>query len=163
MVTVPMLVNYGMLYYRSFSDENLEGLFENSSYQISLIVGILTNIIQGIIVVTYASLWRIFRKSGEKGWHALIPIYNLIIICDIIKRDRILVLLFFIPIINLIAMASITNGMAKAFGRSTAFSIGLFFLPFIFSPTLAFGENEYIYGEYKVVTDDLDLEDHLVD
>lgn len=163
MIVVPVLVNFGMLYYRSFSDENLARLFEDSSYQISLLVGILTNIFQGIIVVTHASLWRIFRKAGKKGWYALIPIYNLIIMCYIIKKDWSIVFLFIVPIMNLVALATITNGMAKAFGRSSAFSIGLFFLPFIFFPILAFGENEYIYGEYKVVKDDLDLEDHLVE
>jgi hypothetical protein len=163
MVTIPILVNYGMLYYRSFSDENLARLFQDSSYSITILVGILTNVLQGIIVLTYASFWRIFRRAGEKGWHALIPIYNLVIMCDIIKKERSLVLLFFVPIINFIALATITNGMAKAFGRSTAFSVGLFFLPFIFFPILAFGENEYIYGEYEVVKDDLDLEDHLVE
>ncbi len=163
MIVIPLIVNYGLLYYHSLSDENIADLFEDPSFRISLLAGVLMNIIQGLIILSYASLWRIFRKAGKKGWHALIPIYNLIIMCDIIKKERSLVFLFFIPIANLIALATITNGMAKAFGRSTAFSVGLFFLPFIFFPILAFGENEYIYGEYEVVKDDLDLEDHLVE
>ena len=83
--------------------------------------------------------------------------------CDIIKRDAWWVFLFFIPLINLIAYAIITNGMARVFNRSSEFSVGLFFLPFIFFPILAFGENEYMHGEYELVRDDLDLEDHLVD
>ncbi len=163
MITVPILVNYGMMYYRSLSDENLAALFENRSFSFSILFGILNNVLQGIIILIYASLWRIFKKAGEKGWHALIPIYNLVIMCHIIKKEPSLVFLFFIPIMNFIALATITNGMAKVFGRSTGFSVGLFFLPFIFFPILAFGENEYIYGEYKVVKDDLDLEDHLVE
>ena len=34
-------------------------------------------------------------------------------------------------------------GIAKAFGKNTAFGIGLFLLPFIFYPILAFGNAEY--------------------
>lgn len=163
LVTVPVLTNIAMLYYRSLTDENIARIFENSSFKFSIIYGLITNVILSIFVITLASQWRIFRKTGYKGWYALIPIYNLAIMCDIIKRDRWWILLFFIPVINLIALATITNGLARAFRRSDAFSIGLFFLPFIFFPILAFGENEYLYGEYEVVQDDLDLEDHLVD
>ena len=163
MVIIPILVNYGILYYHSLSDENLADLFEDSTYRMTLLVGILFNIFQAIIIITYVSLWRIFRKAGKKGWHALIPIYNLVIMCDIIKRDRAWVLLFFIPLFNLIALGTIANGMTRVFGRSPAFSVGLFFLPFIFYPILAFGKNKYIHGEYIVVPDDLDLEEHLVE
>ena len=163
MVVIPVLINYGMLYYRSFSDENLRELFTESSYQLSLIVGIFINVVQAIIVLSFASLWRTFRKAGKKGWYALIPIYNLIIMSDIIKKDRSLVFLFIIPIYNLVALAILTNGIAKAFNRSIAFAVGLYFLPFIFYPILAFGNSKYIYGEYEVVKEDLDLADHLVE
>lgn len=163
MITIPVFINLGMLYYNSFSDENIARIFSESNYLLILISGLITNLILGLFVITLASHWRIFRKAGYKGWYALIPILNLIIMCDIIKRDAWWVFLFFIPLINLIAYAIITNGMARVFNRSSEFSVGLFFLPFIFFPILAFGENEYMHGEYELVRDDLDLEDHLVD
>ena len=163
LVTVPVLTNFGMLYYRSFSDENIAKLFDNSGYQISIIYGFISNLVLAIFVITLASQWRIFRKAGYKGWYALIPIYNLIIMCDIIKRDRLWVLSFFIPLVSLIGLATVTNGMARVFKRSDSFSIGLFFLPFIFFPILAFGKSEYIHGEFELVRDDLGLEDHLVE
>jgi len=163
LVTVPVIANFGLIYINSFSDESIANIFENSSYKISIIIGIFFNFLLGTFVITLVAQWRIFRKAGYKGWYALIPIYNLVIMCDIIKKDRSIVFLFFIPLINLIGLAMITNGMARVFNRSSSFSIGLFFLPFIFFPILAFGKNEYIHGEYKMVRDDLDLEDHLVD
>lgn len=162
LITVPVITNFGMLYYHSFTDENIAKMFTNSSYKLSIISGFIINLILGLFVLTLASQWRIFRKAGYKGWYSIIPIYNLVIMCDIIKRGRWWVLLFFIPIINLIALATITNGMARVFNRSDSFSVGLFFFPFIYFPILAFGQNEYIYNEYELVRDDLDLEDHLV-
>ena len=163
LVIIPVIFSTGILYYQSISDENIANTFNTSSYRISILAGILVNLILSLFVITLASQWRIFRKAGYKGWYALIPIYNLVIMYDIIKRDRWWVLLFFIPLINLIGLATITNGMARVFRRSDSFSFGLFFLPFIFFPILAFGKNEYIHGEYEVVRDDLDLGDHLVD
>ncbi|MFK7770774.1 MAG: DUF5684 domain-containing protein [Saprospiraceae bacterium] len=162
LITIPMIFNFGMFYYRSFSDDNIAKMFNNSSFQLSILIGFLFNLLLGTIVISLASQWRIFRKAGYKGWYALIPIYNLIIMCDIIDRDRSWVFLFFVPLFNLIALATITNGMARVFGRSDSFSVGLFFLPFIFFPILAFGKSEYFYGEHEVVKEDLDLEDHLV-
>ena len=161
-ILIPILINFGVLFYRSFIDENIARMFENGAYPYSIFNSVLTKTLYTLFVITLVSHWRIFRKAGKKGWHALIPIYNLVLICDIIKKDRSLVFLFFIPIINIGAVAAVTNGMAKVFSKSSIFSVGLFFLPFIFFPILAFGKNEYIYGEYKLVKEDLDLEDHLV-
>lgn len=163
LIIVPVIFSTTMLYFYSISDENIANTFNTKSYQLSILVGILFNLILSLLVITLASQWRIFRKAGYKGWYALVPIYNLIIMCDIIKRDRWWVFLFFIPLINLIALGTITNGMARVFRRSDAFSFGLFFLPFIFFPILAFGKSKYIHDEYELVKDDLDLEDHLVD
>ena len=33
-----------------------------------------------IAIILIISMWRIFEKAGRKGWEALIPIYNLFII-----------------------------------------------------------------------------------
>ena len=107
--------------------------------------------------------WRLFRKAGRKGWLALIPIVNLIIMFDIIKKNRALVFLFFIPVFNLIGWGVLSNGMAKVYGKPSDFSIGLFFLPFIFYTILGFGDSEYEDGELIPIQDDLSLEDHLVE
>ena len=30
--------------------------------------------------------WRIFKKAGKEGWESLIPIYNIIILLEIVKK-----------------------------------------------------------------------------
>lgn len=52
-------------------------------------------------------------------------------------------LLYVIDCISLIVPLIGGIGIAKAFGKNTVFGIGLFLLPFIFYPILAFGNAEY--------------------
>ena len=44
-------------------------------------------------------LWRLFNSAKEKGWHSLIPIYNLIILLKIVRLKWIFIFLYFLPII----------------------------------------------------------------
>ena len=46
------------------------------------------------------------------------------------------------PFINLVIGIIMSLGVADSFGRGAGFGIGLFFLPFIFYPILAFTDNE---------------------
>ena len=32
-------------------------------------------------VVSVVALWKVFEKAGEKGWKALIPVYNFWVLC----------------------------------------------------------------------------------
>lgn len=163
LIIIPMIINHIILYYQTLSNEEMADVYNAQSFRISLIIGLILNFIYSIIALTYISLWRIFRRAGKTGWHALVPIYNLVVMCDIAQKSRSLVILFFIPIINIVAYFLLVNAIARSFDRSTEFSIGLFFLPFIFFPILAFGTSKYVYGEYEVVPEEMDIEDHLVD
>ncbi|MEA2043640.1 MAG: DUF5684 domain-containing protein, partial [Bacteroidota bacterium] len=39
-----------------------------------------------IIVLMIASLWKIFEKAGKPGWASIIPIYNLIVLLEIVGK-----------------------------------------------------------------------------
>jgi hypothetical protein len=97
----------------------------------------------GIIVLVVASFWKVFTKAGKPGWAAIVPIYNLIVMLEIIGRPIWWIVLFFIPIVSLVAMILVAIDMAKAFGKGAGFGIGLAFLPFIFYPMLGFGDATY--------------------
>lgn len=43
-------------------------------------------------VMVLISLWKIFEKAGREGWKALVPIYNLSILYDILKMPAYLAL-----------------------------------------------------------------------
>ncbi|HXP49957.1 MAG TPA: DUF5684 domain-containing protein, partial [Bacteroidia bacterium] len=49
--------------------------------------------------------------------------------------------LFIIPIYNIILAIQCLNLLSKSFGKDTGFTIGLFFLPVVFYPILAFNKN----------------------
>jgi hypothetical protein len=96
----------------------------------------------GVLVI--ASLWRIFTKAGKPGWAAIIPIYNYVVMCEIVGKPVWWCLLMICPCINFIFVIWVWNLMAKSFGKSEGFTVGMIFLPIIFFPILAFGDAQYI-------------------
>ena len=98
-------------------------------------------IICAICVVAY---WFIFKKAGQPGWAAIIPIYNIIIMLKIVGKPWWWILLLCLPFVNIVFGIMVIGLTAKVFGKSAGFAVGLFFLPFIFFPILAWGDAKYI-------------------
>lgn len=96
-----------------------------------------------IITFYLYTYWRIFEKAGKPGWAALIPIYNTLVMLEIVGKPWWWFLLFFIPGVNIIFAVWMVNLLSLSFGKSTGFTLGLLFLGFIFYPILAFGLAEY--------------------
>lgn len=99
-------------------------------------------LILGVIIII--SFWRIFTKAGKPGWAAIIPIYNLIVLLEIVGKPVWWFLLFFIPCVNIIFLVWTYNLLSKSFGQSEGFTVGLILLGFIFFPILAFGNYPYL-------------------
>ncbi len=95
-------------------------------------------------VLIIVSLWKIFKKAGKPGWASIIPIYNIYVICQIAEKKWWNILLLLIPIANIYAMIVLYNGLAKKFGKSGGFVVGMILLPIIFFPILAFSGSEPI-------------------
>jgi len=109
-----------------------------------LVVPVIIMIIQAIIgILVVASCWIIFTKAGEPGWGSIVPIYNIYILLKISGRPGWWLLLFFIPLAGFIASILVYMDIAKNFGKSTGFGIGMAFLPFIFLPMLAFSDAQF--------------------
>ena len=96
-----------------------------------------------VVVFMIAAMWKVFTKAGQPGWGALIPIYNAYLLCKIAGKPGWWVLLMFIPLVNIVITFLVALGVAAHFGRGAGFGVGLFFLPFIFYPILAFGDSSY--------------------
>lgn len=96
-----------------------------------------------IIVLSFAGMWKVFDKAGQPGWAAIIPIYNLIVLLKVAGKPLWWIILFLIPIINIIPSILIPIAVAKNFGKGIGTGIGIIFLPFIFYPILGFGSAEY--------------------
>lgn len=95
------------------------------------------------IVAVIVGMWKTFAKAGQPGWAAIVPIYNLYIFTKIVGRPWWWMLLMFIPLVSIIISIIICLDLAKSFGKSSAFAIGLILLPFVFIPILGFGPAQY--------------------
>ena len=106
-------------------------------------------IVGGILVVVGVLIgWKVFSKAGRPGWESLVPIYShWILVTEIAKKEPLWFFLMFIPLGNIIAAWVICMEVAKKFGKTETFGIGLFFLGPICWAMLAFGSAEYQGGK----------------
>lgn len=97
-----------------------------------------------LIVALVAGAWKTFTKANQPGWAAIIPIYNLYIMLKIGDNEWWwLLIILFVPIVNLYGLYKMFKGVAEAFGQGIGFALGLWFLAFIFFPLLGFGDYTY--------------------
>lgn len=96
------------------------------------------------IIFLVASIWKIFTKAGQPGWAALVPIYNLVVLLQVVGRPIWWIVLMLIPLVNLVIFIMVAIDLAKSFGKGAGFGIGLAFLGFIFYPILGFGSAQYV-------------------
>ena len=108
-----------------------------------------------LLVLFFASLWKIFEKAGVEGWKALIPIYNMWVLAEIIGLPGWVGLLMIIPYINFIVWLYFSYLLAKSFGKDVLFALGIFILPIVFLPILAFGDSTYMGPPKKIGADDI--------
>ncbi len=116
---------------------------EESSELIGFLMGYLSFIFITVIIIIIAR-WKIYDKAGKPGWASIIPIYDTIVLLEIIGKPIWWLVLLFIPFVNIIFAIIIFNALAKSFGKGSGFTVGLIFLPFIFFPILGFGDAQYI-------------------
>ncbi len=101
------------------------------------------------VVFIIASIWKVFQKAGQPGWACLIPIYNLYVMLKIAGKPGWWLLLFFIPLVNIVFLIWTYNMISKSFGKEEGFTVGLVLLSFVFWPILGFGSATYLgpYGD----------------
>jgi hypothetical protein len=97
-----------------------------------------------IVVFEIAALWQVFVKGGRPGWAAIIPFYNIYVLLKVVGRPGWWLILYIIPFIGFIVWIIVSIDLARSFGKSSGFAVGLIFLPFIFIPILGFGSATYL-------------------
>lgn len=88
-------------------------------------------------------MWKIFKKAGKNGWEAIIPIYNIIVLLEIVNLPLWYIVLLVIPFANIYAIFKMYIELAHKFGKSTGFGVAMIFFSIICMPILAFGDNHY--------------------
>jgi hypothetical protein len=96
-----------------------------------------------VFVLFVIGLWKVLEKAGQPGWGAIIPIYNVYLLCKVAGRPGWWVILMFVPIVSIVITIMVMLDLAKAFGKGTGFAVGLILLTFIFLPILGFSDAQY--------------------
>jgi signal peptidase I len=71
-----------------------------------------------IQVIHFLGTWKLYQKAGRKPWEALIPIYNGIVLMQIINRPKWYVFLLFIPVVNLLMFPVVWVETIRSFGKN---------------------------------------------
>lgn len=145
--------------------------YSDSSFAGALVAIIFIALAMAILLVV--AQWKIFTKAGKPGWHSIIPYLNVYDIYEICWSKNMAIVGVVLLILSslgsgttsisesdsssvlntLIGIASfayfVVNivcqvKLAKSFGKSGAFAIGLIFLSPIFLCILAFGDSYYV-------------------
>ena len=96
-----------------------------------------------LIIAVIAGLWKIFEKAGKPGWAAIIPIYNIIVLLQIVGKPVWWIILFIIPIVNFIIAILVYLELLKKFSKPGWHVFLIIFLPFIYIPYPGFGDSTY--------------------
>ena len=143
--------------------------FSDASYGLAALGGVMLIFVLIIMVVAFAAailqivaMWKLFKKAGKQGWFSIVPVYNVIVLFEIIGYKWYYIFLFLlgcIPIVGQLALAVFSIHynvkLSKAFGKDVGYGIGLAFLPVVFMPIFAFSKNINYVG--PTVNGDIDF------
>ena len=71
-----------------------------------------------IQVIHFLGTFRLYQKAGRKSWEALVPVYNAVVLMQIIRRPKWWVILLFVPIVNLMMFPVVWVETLRSFGRN---------------------------------------------
>ena len=115
-----------------------------------------------VAVLQIVATWKLFEKAGKPGWASIVPVYNIIVLFEIIGYKWYYIFLFllgWVPIVGQLALVVFSIHynvkLSKAFGKDIGYGIGLAFLPVVFVPIFAFSKNINYVG--PTVNGDIDF------
>lgn len=121
-------------------------MFTSSLVLVSIILSIILALgCTALVVLEIISLYKIFTKAGIEGWKAIIPFYNMYVLAKIVWGNGNYFWLTFIPFGGIIYQYITYYKLAKCYGKSSGFGVGMILLNPFFLIVLGFGNNLY-YG-----------------
>ena len=67
-------------------------------------------------VIHFIGTWKLYKKAGRKPWEAAIPVYNAIILLQIIKRPWWWIFFLFIPVVQLLMFPVLCVETVRSYG-----------------------------------------------
>jgi signal peptidase I len=100
-----------------------------------------------LLIAQLAGLWKLFEKSGRRGWEALIPVYNYYLILKLTGRPVWWLVPLLIPVINFIVLIGLRVDFVKSYGKNSGLDHALaVLLPFIVYPLWGFDKKTSYLG-----------------
>ena len=117
------------------------------------------------IIAIIVANWKLYEKANQPGWAAIIPFYNLYILLKIVGKPTWWLILYFIPVVNLVFLIWTMNMLSKSFGKDEGMTV-LFFIFGIGYLILGLGDAQYqgpfgdpiAYEAYRNGRDTFDFE-----
>ncbi|MBO0900924.1 signal peptidase I [Cellulomonas sp. zg-ZUI222] len=107
----------------------------------SVVVALIFSLV--FYVIGCLGLMGIFTKAGQPGWAAFVPIYNTIVLLQVVGRPLWWFLLLLVPGVNVVALIIIMHDLSKSFGHDAGFTVGLVLLSVVFTWILWLGSSTY--------------------
>lgn len=101
-------------------------------------------------LLVMVSCHNVFERTKQKSRYSFYPIYNLLILLDIVDMDRVYFILLLFPIVNVLTIYIILYRLSIVFHTNGAFAMGLIFLPVLFLPILNYTNMYAIETENEV-------------
>ncbi len=96
-----------------------------------------------VMVLLVVSDWKIFVKAGKPGWAILVPIYNIIVMLQIVKKPLWWIVLLIVPLVNIAVVVIIVYNLVIKFGQPGWHVIPALILGCVYFPYLAFSKAQY--------------------
>lgn len=86
----------------------------------------------------------VFSKAGLPRWAAVVPFYNVyLLVVGVAQLSVLWFVLLWIPVVQIVAALLVNVEVARRFGRSEGFGLGLAMVGFVFYPLIGFGDAQY--------------------
>ena len=86
---------------------------------------------------------KVLEKAGKPLWTGFVPIYNVLLLLEIVGRPSWWIVLLLIPIVNAVFLIIVSIDLAKSFGKDVVWGLLIAFVSVIGLPMLAFGDATY--------------------
>lgn len=96
-----------------------------------------------LLFICIVSMWGTLKKTRNKGWISLIPLYNIGCLSKDVLGSAWWPLLLFVPIGNVVFMFMLYYNIGKVFNKSDSYCVLMMFIPSVLWPLLAFDNSEY--------------------
>jgi len=108
-------------------------------------IGLIGLIINLVIYLFYGYCVFLLAKKMNvaNAWMSFIPLLNLYLLVKMGGKPGWWLILFLIPLVNIIFIIIVLHEISKARGHGVGMTLGLIFLGFIFIPVLAFTGPDY--------------------